>query len=408
MITTDFNTEKLKESAAQHLMLNYGIRDTVLVRGEGSRAWDSDGKEYLDFLSGIAVNNLGHCHPAIVEAIKTQSEQLIHCANTFLIPTQVELGELLCKELNMDRALFANSGAEVTEGAIKLARLWAFNKFGQKSTKNKILVFENSFHGRTYGAMSATWSEKVRHGFTPLIEEFIFAEFNSESSVEEHWSDDICGVLLETVQGEGGVTPATPEFLKFLREKCDEAGIPLICDEVQCGMGRSGKRMAYELADIQPDILPIAKALGGGFPIGAILARGEFAEVFQRGNHGTTFGGNPLACAAALASTRIIFNDDFLQNVSEMGCYLWGVLEQVGKAHPDLYDHVRGVGLMQGMVMKKECLPLAVIGRKKGLLFNVTAGKVLRILPPLIVTKEEIDQAGELLDQSITEFEGTL
>ena len=222
--------QHLKERAERVLMPNYGSRDTTLVRGEGCWAWDADGKQYLDFLSGIAVNNLGHCHPAVVEAIRDQAARLIHTSNGVLIEPQIELAELLCRDLGMDKAMFANSGAEVTEGAIKLARLWANEKFG--SYKHKIMVFTGSFHGRTYGAMSATWSPKVRAGYEPFVPGFVFAEFNDLADVDAKWNDCVGAVMLETVQGEGGVRPATPEFLKGLRERCTARGAAFICDEV--------------------------------------------------------------------------------------------------------------------------------------------------------------------------------
>lgn len=391
-----------KERAERVLMPNYGSRDTALVRGKGCWAYDADDTEYLDFLSGIAVNNLGHCHPAVVEAIQEQAAKLMHVANGVLIDTQIELAELLCRDLQMDGAFFGNSGAEVTEGAMKLARLWANEKFGPH--KHKIMVFNGSFHGRTYGAMSATFSPKVRAGFDPLVPGFVFAEYNNIDDVDEKWDDDVCCVMLETVQGEGGVRPATPEFLKALRQRCTERGAAFICDEVQCGMGRSGRRMAYQLADVQPDILPIAKALGGGFPMGALLARGEFAQVFTKGRHGTTFGGSPLACAAGLASTRVIFNEAFLAEVGRKACKLWGMLDQIVKDMPELCDHVRGVGLMQGLVMKTNVMNFPALGRKHGLLTNATAETVIRILPPLIISDEEMEEGVKRLRAAIADL----
>ncbi|HNM47330.1 MAG TPA: aminotransferase class III-fold pyridoxal phosphate-dependent enzyme, partial [Candidatus Sumerlaeota bacterium] len=254
-------------------MPNYGSRDVCMVRGEGARVWDADDKSYLDFVSGIAVNNLGHCHPAVVKAIQDQAAKLIHTSNGVLLEPQIELAELLCRETGMTKAMFGNSGCEVTEGAIKLSRIWG--REGFKESKHKIMVFTGSFHGRTYGAMSATYSPKVRKGFDPFVPGFIFAEFNNIADVDAKWEDDICCVMLETIQGEGGVRPATTEFLQGLQKRCRERKAVFICDEVQCGMGRTGKRMAYMHAGVTPDVIPIAKALGGGFPIGGLLARGE-------------------------------------------------------------------------------------------------------------------------------------
>jgi predicted acetylornithine/succinylornithine family transaminase len=394
---------EMKAMADRFLMPNYGSRDVTLVRGKGSWAWDANGREYLDFLSGIAVNNLGHCHPAVVEAMQQQAGELIHCANGVLIESQVRLAELLCTQLGMDKAMFANSGAEVTEGAIKLARMWSVEKFNRPS-RYQIMVFKGSFHGRTYGAMSATWSPKVRKGFEPFTPGFVFAEFNDIADVKRLWSDDICAVMLETIQGEGGVRPATPEFLQALRALCTERDAVFVCDEVQCGMGRSGKRMAYEWSGVQPDLVPIAKALGGGFPISALIARGEFADVFTKGRHGTTFGGGPVACTAALAASRILFDPTFLSEVSRKGCKLWGMLEQIVRDMPALCDHVRGMGLMQGLVLKKSAMDFPVTARKHGLLSNGTAETVVRILPALTVTDEELEEGVRRLRSALEEY----
>lgn len=394
--------DQLKERAVKCLMPNYGVRDVALVRGEGSWAWDADGRQYLDFLSGIGVNNLGHCHPAIVEAIQAQAAELIHCSNAMMIKPQIELAELLVGDLGMSKAMFANSGAEVTEAAIKLARIWG--REGFHGEKYHVMVFTGAFHGRTYGAMSATYSKKVREGFDPFVPGFIFADFNNIDDVDAKWSDNICAVMLETVQGEGGIRPADHDFLRALRQRCTDRKAALILDEVQCGMGRSGKRMAYQHAGVEADLVPIAKALGGGFPIGALLARGEFADVFTKGRHGTTFGGNPLACAAGLAATRILFDEEFLADVGRKGCKFWGHLEDIAKDFPDLCDHVRGVGLMQGLVLKRNALDLPAIARKHGLIINVTAEKVTRILPPLTASNEELDEGARRLRLALEEF----
>ncbi|MBI1290521.1 acetylornithine/succinylornithine family transaminase [bacterium] len=392
----------LKERAERVLMPNYGSRDLALVRGEGCWAWDADGNKYLDFLAGIAVNNLGHCHPAVVDAIQKQAAKLIHTSNGVLIEQQIELAELLCEGTGMDRALFANSGAEVTEAAIKLARMWSVEKFGP--SRYKIIVFKGSFHGRTYGAMSATWSPKVRKGFEPFVPGFVFAEFNDLEDVKAKWDQDVCAVMLETVQGEGGVRPATPEFLHGLRQLCTERQAVFVCDEVQCGMGRSGKRMAYQLAGVQPDLVPLAKALAGGFPLSALLAKGEFAEVFTKGRHGTTFGGGPLACAAGVASTRVLFDDAFLTEVGRKGCKLWGLLADIAKEFPDLCNHVRGVGLMQGLVLKRDAMNFPIVARRHGIIVNATAETVIRILPPLIVSDEELEEGARRIRAAMAEF----
>jgi predicted acetylornithine/succinylornithine family transaminase len=401
---TTTTTEHLRERANMFLIPCYGERTTAIVRGRGSRAWDAEGKEYLDFLSGIGVNNLGHCHPAVVAAVKHQAETLMHTSNGVLIEAQVELAELLCTDLKMGKAFFANTGAEVTEAAIKLARLWSLQKFGEG--RHRMIVFHDGFHGRTYGAMSATSSGNVLHGFEPGVEGFRFCKFNDLEDVDKHWDDSICAVMLETVQGNGGVIPATAEFLQGLRERCTARNAALICDEVQCGVGRSGKRMAYQWAGVEPDIVPIAKALGGGIPIGAMLARGEFNDIFTKGRHGTTFGGNPLACAAALAACRIIFDDDFLREVGKLGCYLWEKLAEVAKEFPDHCEKVRGVGLMQALVLRGDAVPVVKKAMEKGLIVNATAGNCIRILPPLNTTRDEIDEAADKLRAAFRDIAG--
>lgn len=397
-------SQLLREKAETFLMSNYGARDTALVRGRGVRAWDAEGREYLDFLSGIGVNNLGHCHPAVVEAIQRQAETLIHCSNGMLIEPQVELAELLAGELGMGKAMFANSGAEVTEAAIKLARLWG--KEGFHEDKHQIMVFAGSFHGRTFGSMSATASAKVRKGFDPLVPGFVFAGFNDIDDVDAKWNDNICAVMIETVQGEGGVRPANPEFLRQLRRRCTDRRAALVCDEVQCGMGRSGRRMACQHAGIEPDIVPLAKALGGGVPIGALLARGEFADVFTKGRHGTTFGGNPLCCAAAVAATRVIFQEDFLGEVTRKAGRLRGMLEEMARDFPGLCDHVRGLGFMLGLVLRQSAMDVPPLARRRGLIINATAENVVRLLPPLIASDEDIDEAVAKLRATLEELAG--
>ncbi|MBI5153680.1 acetylornithine/succinylornithine family transaminase [Candidatus Poribacteria bacterium] len=394
--------EELAARAARCLMPNYGERNLAIVRGKGCRCWDADGTGYLDFLGGIAVNNLGHNHPAVVRAIKKQAGELVHCSNAYLIERQIELAELLCNQTGLDKAFFCNSGAEATEGSIKLARLWSRNTRGPG--KHTILCFEGSFHGRTYGAMSATWSKKVRTGFEPLAPGFVFAKLNDLASVDAVWDDTVCAVLVETIQGEGGVTPCEGDFLRGLRERCTARNALLIADEVQCGMGRSGRVMAYEHAGIEPDIVPIAKAVGGGLPLGGILARGHIAGHFSKGTHGSTFGGNPIACAAGAAACKVLFKPAFLKGVGKKGCKLWGVLEGIQRAYPDLVQGVRGAGLMLGLVLKVPGADLVTIGRRHGMLFNCTADTVLRFLPPLIVSDAEIAEAGEKLAATFAEF----
>ena len=391
--------QTLAERAAACLMGNYGERSLAIVRGRGARCWDADGAEYLDFLAGIAVNNLGHCHPAVAEAIERQARQLVHCSNSFLIEPQIELAERLLAETGLAKAFFCNSGAEATEAAIKLARYRTHGTPGRST----VLCFEASFHGRTYGAMSATWSKKVRTGFDPLAPGFVFARFNDLAHVDEAWDDSVCAVLVETIQGEGGVNPATPGFLAGLRERCTARDALLITDEIQCGMGRSGRAFAYQHGNVAPDLVPVAKALGGGLPIGALLAAKNCADVLVKGTHGSTFGGNPVACAAGIASCEILFDPEFLREVGRKGCMMWGVLDSIKAEFPDLVEGVRGMGLMQGLVLAKPGNDVPMIARRHGLLFNCTADRVLRFLPPLVVTDADIDEMGEKLRATLRE-----
>jgi predicted acetylornithine/succinylornithine family transaminase len=395
-------TESLAARAARVLMGNYGERTLAIVEGRGARCRDESGREYLDFLGGIAVNNLGHCHPAVVEAVRRQAGRLIHCSNAFLIEPQVELAEALAAQTGLSRFFFCNSGAEATEAAIKLARLWGLKTKGPGHAT--VLVFEGSFHGRTYGSMSATWSPKVREGFDPLVPGFTFAKLNDLASVDAAWDDSVCGVLVETVQGEGGVTPCSAEFIRGLRERCDARGALLVLDEVQCGFGRSGRAFAYEHSGVAPDVVPMAKAIAGGLPLGALGVTEPLADVLHKGSHGSTFGGNPVACAAGLAVARVIFDEAFLATVRERACEWWGILESLKADFPDDIREVRGLGLMQGLVLNRSGADCVGIGREHGLLFNCTADTVLRFLPPLIVTPDDLAEAGDKLRRTLSQF----
>lgn len=383
----------LAERAKSVLMGNYGDRDLAIVRGRGARCWDQHGNEHLDFLAGIAVNNAGHCHPAVVEAIERQARELIHCSNAFLVEPQIELAERLVAKSGLAKAFFCNTGAEATEAAIKLARLRTRGTPG----KSTVLCFENSFHGRTYGAMSATWSRKVREGFEPLAPGFEFARFNDLEHAASKFDDSICAVLVETIQGEGGIHVATPEFLAGLRALCDKHDALLITDEIQCGIARSGKAFAYQHGGVSPDLVPIAKALGGGLPIGALLAAGHCADVLVKGSHGSTFGGNPVACAAGLAACDLLFDDAFLAEVGRKGCMMWGAFEELKNEFPEWIEGVRGLGLMQGLVLRASGMDFPAIGRRHGLLFNCTADRVLRFLPPLVIDDADIAEMAEKL-----------
>lgn len=388
------------EKGRQYVMNTYGRFSIALVRGRGARVWDADGKEYLDFTSGIAVCGLGHSHPQLVEALCTQAQALWHCSNLYWIEPQVELAEKLCVYSGMGKAFFANSGAEVNEGAIKLVRKY-FSLKGKPACE--IIAFRNSFHGRTLGALTATGQEKYHKGFTPLVPGFVYADFNDLKSVEKMVGENTGAIMVEPVQGEGGVNPADPAFLQELRKLCDSKGLLLVLDEVQSGMGRTGKMFAYQHYGIQPDIVTLAKALGGGFPIGALLARDEVAQAFEPGDHASTFGGNPLACAVANRVVDVIGNPEFLDKAAETGTYLRQQLVDIARERQDVVQ-VRGMGMMLGVEFTQEVKPLVDICLGKGLLLISAGPRVLRFLPPLDITREEIDTGICILKTAIKEW----
>lgn len=393
------DADGLIQQSQRYLMNTYGTRDLMLVRGQGVRVWDHTGKEYLDFLAGIGVNNLGHCHPRIVEAIRTQAQQLLHCSNLYLIAPQIELAALLCEHSFADRVFLANSGAEANEGAIKVVRLYSKQKFSRERTT--IISMHQSFHGRTMATLSATGQQKVQKGFEPLVPGFVFATFNDLASVERLINGTTCAIMLEPIQGEGGVIPATPDFLVGVRRLCDERSLALIFDEIQCGLGRTGRNFAYEHYGVVPDIMTLAKALGGGVPIGALLAKGELAETFQPGHHASTFGGNPLAASAALAYLHELFDNRVAVNAAGMGAFLRGELEALAARHPCI-TQVRGVGLMLALELGPPLAKQVVVScRQQGLLINAIGDRVLRLLPPLIITEADCREACAKLDGAL-------
>jgi predicted acetylornithine/succinylornithine family transaminase len=393
------------ERAAQVLMTNYGPREIALVRGQGCRVWDDQGREYLDFLAGIAVCSLGHCHPAVVEALKKQSDQLHHVSNFFLIPSQIELGELLVKATGLDKCLFCNTGTEAMEGALKLARLYANKTYGP-GKRTTVLSCTGSFHGRTYGSLSLTHSAKCRNGFEPFLPQVRFVEFNDAADLRRKMDDTVCAIVLEPIQGEGGITVAGKQFLSTARELADANDVCLILDEVQCGFSRTGYRFAYQAYEgIQPDVLALAKAMGSGVVTGAIVARGKWGEVFQPGNHGTTFGGNPLATTAALAVCRELLTPEMLEHVRETGGYLRSLLEEMVERR-SVVEEVRGRGLMLGVVLNQPGAEVYKACLRRGLIINCTAQRVLRIVPPLIVTEQDCDRAAGILESALEEVFG--
>mgnify|MGYP005845070969 CR=1 FL=1 len=384
------------------LMHNYGSRDLTLVKGEGSRVWDDRGQSYLDAISGIAVCGLGHAHPAVTRAICDQADQLLHVSNLYNIPPQQELAERLCAQSGMDRAFFANSGAEANEAALKIAR-----KVGHERGIDKpaVVVMENSFHGRTLATLSATGNRKVQEGFEPLLEGFIRLPFDDPDALrrvaQEH--TNIVAVLVEPIQGEGGIRVPTPDYLKQLRRICDQYQWLLMLDEIQTGNGRTGRYFAYQHQELLPDLVTTAKGLGNGVPIGACLARGPAAEVLQAGSHGSTFGGNPLACRAGLAVMETLENEALIARAEHLGRWLLTEFKHRLDSEAKVVE-VRGLGLMLGIELNRPCAELVAEARAQGLLINVTAGKTLRLLPPLILTDTEAERLANGITQLIKDF----
>jgi predicted acetylornithine/succinylornithine family transaminase len=383
----------LSEKYVAHTYTRYPI---LLVRGKGTRVWDLEGEEYLDFVSGLAVCNLGHCHPRVVKTIQDQAEKLIHISNFYYIEPQIQLASLLCKHSFADKVFFCNSGAEANEGAFKLARKFAKEKV--EKDRYEIITMERSFHGRTLATLTATGQEKFHKGYEPLMPGFKYVPFNDSQAVKDAVNPKTCAVMVEPVQGEGGVNCPSEGYLKALREICDEKRLLLIFDEVQVGMGRTGKLFAYEHDGVEPDMLTLAKSLAGGVPIGALLIRKGIADSFKPGDHASTFGGNPLASAAGVAALTAILEEGMLENCRKMGDYFLSKLEEIKNKFP-FVKQVRGKGLILGMELKKDGASIVQEMLKKKILINCTMGNVLRFLPALIVTKEEIDRVARALEE---------
>ena len=378
----------------------YGRYPLVAVRGEGCYLIDNDGKRYLDFLAGVAVNNLGHCHPTVVAAIREQAGTLIHCSNFYHIPNQIELSRLLCEHSFGNRVFFCNSGAEANEAAIKLARKWSADSFSPQ--RHEIISATASFHGRTLATVSATGQEKIKAGFAPLLPGFKHVAFGDIEALRQAVGVNTCAIILEPIQGEGGIHLPPPGYLKAVRELCTEQQLLLILDEIQTGLGRTGSLFAYQQEGIEPDVMTLAKALGGGVPIGAMVARTPFSEVLGAGSHGSTFGGNPLATASALAAFNELGKPEILQHCLDMGAFFTAQLEQLQQRYP-LIRQIRGRGLMIGMELTCEGAPIVSKALEQGLLINCTAGNVLRFVPPIIVNRDEIKQAIDILAAILSE-----
>lgn len=391
----------IAEAGKKYLMDTYGQYPVGMVRGEGSYIWDADGKKYIDLLEGVAVNALGHCYPSVMEATIEAAKTLTQCANYFYIEPGVRLAKIIVENSDFDKVFFSNSGAEANEGAMKLAR--KYQKMQGHPEKYTIISMRQSFHGRTLATLTATGQDKSHAGFDPLPAGFGYAIMNDIQSVKNVVDANTAGIIVEPVQGEGGVIPATKEFLQELRALCDEKDIVLIFDEVQVGCGRTGHLFAYQGYGVIPDVMTLAKALGNGIPVGAFAARGKFADVLQPGNHGTTYGGNPIATNTAAAALTAIIENKLPERAQEMGAYLQDELRKLAKKHPVIKE-VRGKGLIVAAVVD---VPDAHVFTNpcfdKGLILNCTAGNVLRFVPALNIPKETLDDALKILDEVMTE-----
>ena len=375
----------------------------TLVRGEGCRVWDEDGKEYLDFVGGIAVCALGHSSPLVTEALEVQSKTLVHVSNLYYTKPQIELARRLVENSFADRVFFCNSGAEANEAAIKLARRYSKEKYGEG--RHTIISMKGSFHGRTMATLSATGQNKIQMGYDPLLTGFKFVPFNDLPALEKAVDDAVCAVMLEPIQGEGGVVCPQEGYLQGVKEICNERGLLLIFDEVQAGMGRTGKLFAHEHFGVTPHIMTLAKALGNGLPIGAMLSTEDLSSAFGPGSHATTFGGTPLVTAVAGAVLKSIIEDGRLDHCLEMGGYFKGILEGFREKYKFIKD-VRGFGLILGVELDRAGAPVVQACMEKGFLINCAQENVLRFLPPLIVGKEEIDRLSETLDEIFEHFPG--
>ena len=385
-----------------HVMNTYGRLPMAVSHGRGCRVWDTEGREYLDALAGIAVNTLGHAHPALVAALQDQVAKVIHCCNYYEIPLQEQLAATLCELSGLDSVFFCSTGLEANEAALKIARKYGHDR---GIARPAVIVYENAFHGRSIATLSATGNPKVQKGFEPLVEGFVRVPLNDLSAVEAAARDnpDIVAVFLETIQGEGGVNPARWDYLRGLRKVCDERGWLLMLDEVQCGIGRTGKWFAHQWADVLPDVMPLAKGLGSGVPIGAVVTGPRASGVLGPGNHGTTFGGNPLAMRAGVETLRIMREGGLLEHVAAMGQRLRSGLERELAGVSGVRE-IRGAGLMLGVELDRPCGVLMTRALQAGLLISVTADRTIRLVPPLVINAEEVDEVVARLCPLVTAF----
>ena len=390
------------EASSPHTMNTYGRLPIALSHGQGVRVWDVNGREYLDALAGIAVNTLGHNHPKLVPALQDQVSKIIHSCNYYHVPNQERLAATLAELSGLTNAFFCCTGLEANEAAIKLARKYGHDRGIERP---EIVVYENAFHGRSIATLSATGNEKVQQGFGPLVEGFIRVPLNDMQALKKatDGNPNVVAVFFETIQGEGGVNPMRIEYLQQVRQLCDQKDWLLMIDEVQCGMGRTGKWFAHQWAGIKPDVMPLAKGLGSGVPIGAVVAGPKAADIFQPGNHGTTFGGNPLAMRAGVETIRIMQEDGLLENAASVGAHLKGALAREIGGLCGVHE-IRGQGLMLGIELDRNCTVLTSRAAEAGLLISVTADNVIRLLPPLIMTQGEADEVVARLAPLVKEF----
>lgn len=401
-MNTNTNAEVLYD---QYVANTYGKAPVTLVKGAGTRVWDDRGNSYLDFVSGIAVNALGHAHPTWVRRISEQAAQIAHCSNLYRNETQGQLAEkLVALAGGRKKLFFCNSGTEANEALIKLARLYGRSKAdGVEGKCYKILCAEHAFHGRTFGGMAATPQEKIQGGFRPMLEGFAFARYNDLASFEAMIDDQTCAIFLETVQGEGGVVPATKEFLQGIRALCDKHGLIFMLDEVQCGAGRSGTYFAYQQFDVQPDAVGMAKGIAGGFPMGAIWMNSDLADLLKPGSHGSTFGGNALAAAAALATLEVMEQEKLLENVQTLSSEFIPKLHALVQKYPQQLTGIRGMGFMLALCIKSDPVAMTQKLLAKGLLTVRAGTDAVRLLPPLNVKREELDEALQIIEQCLQE-----
>jgi len=394
------NKEQIVAAEKQYYMPVFNRNPIVLSYGKGPYVYDNEGNKYLDFLAGIAVNLLGHAHPKLVAAISEQAGKLIHCSNLYYTEVQTLLAQKIAEVSGMDKVFICNSGAEANEGAMKLAR-----KYAKKIHPDKIdiITAEHCFHGRTLATLTATAQPKYQKGFEPLPAGFKYVPFNNFSALEAAVDDQTCALMLEPVQGEGGINMPDKDYLFKVRALCNDKKVVLIFDEIQSGMGRTGTMFACQQYGVKPDIMTVAKGLGGGVPIGAFMATDEVANVFSHGDHGTTFGGNPLVCAAGNAVLAAIAEEGILSNVQEVGAYMVAALQQLKNKYPAIIQEIRGKGLMLGMQLNQPGADIVAGCLKKGLIINCTAGNVLRFVPPLNITKQHVDEFILILDSVLRE-----